>query len=317
MPSILRNRLSPNSLPKSFPYSVEGPLPPANYKPGDIITSCQQPSSYAISFDDGPGQLTDSLLDFLADQEVKVTFFLNGNNWNCIYRPETQRLLRRAYQEQHQLAVHPWSHRDLETLTDDEIRNEMLKIENAFRQIVGVVPRYMRPPYGEHSERVRRVLAEMGYVLVLWDVDFPFAAVQRDGVVSSTTKFKTTSATSSSSSAHTMASNDQMPTLADLHSALHQEHLQQQQLALSTSSSSRWADAIHGVAHFTLDREVMFGGNGDIRDPSSEWAVEYVLQIGLDVMPVGACVDEDPRHWYKEIGEPAHPDSIPQTCSNL
>ncbi|KAF9972993.1 Carbohydrate esterase 4 protein [Actinomortierella ambigua] len=304
LPSIFKP--SPPALPKSFPYPIDGPLPASRFQPGDIIDTCQQPSSYAISFDDGPGQLTDTLLDYLDDLNVKVTFFLNGNNWNCIYRPQTQRLLRRAYKAQHQLAAHPWSHRDLETLTDDEIRAEMGKIETAFRQIIGVVPRYMRPPYGEHSERVRRVLADMGYVLVLWDVDFPFAGA---GAVDAKTA---TSTSSTIEGGH----HQMMPTLADLHSALHQEHLQQQQMALSSSSSSRWADAIRGVAHFTLDREDIFAG-GDVREPSSEWAVEYVQQIGLDVMPVGACVGEDPRHWYKEIGEPANLDAVPHTCSNL
>ncbi|KAF9167810.1 Carbohydrate esterase 4 protein [Actinomortierella ambigua] len=306
----------------SFPYPVDGPLPASRLQPGDIVYSCQQPSSYAISFDDGPGQLTDTLLDYLDDQDVKVTFFLNGNNWNCIYRPETQRLLKRAYKAQHQLAAHPWSHRDLETLTDDEIRAEMEKIETAFRQILGVVPRYMRPPYGEHSERVRRVLADMGYILVLWDVDLPFggAAGPHDTKTATSTSTPNTLPLSSSlppSSAKDGDNNHQMvPTLADLHSALHQEHLHQQQLALSVSSSSRWADAIHGVPHFTLDREGIFAG-GDVHNPSSEWAVEYVQQIGLDVMPVGTCIGEDPRHWYKEIGEPTNLDAVPHTCSNL
>jgi hypothetical protein len=55
------------------------------YQPGQILDSCKQPNSYAISFDDGPGQLTEELLDFLDEQQLKVTFFMNGDNWKCIY----------------------------------------------------------------------------------------------------------------------------------------------------------------------------------------------------------------------------------------
>ncbi|ORY99746.1 hypothetical protein BCR41DRAFT_284764, partial [Lobosporangium transversale] len=138
-------------------------------RPGQVLERCITPNAYAISFDDGPGQLTDELLDFLDDQNIKVTFFMNGDSWNCIY--QSQRLLRRAYASQHQIASHPWSHQDLESLSDNDIRKEMHRIEDAFRQILGVVPRYMRPPYGDHGQRVRRVLEEMGYIIVLWDVD--------------------------------------------------------------------------------------------------------------------------------------------------
>ncbi|KAF8917748.1 hypothetical protein BGZ52_013145, partial [Haplosporangium bisporale] len=68
-----------------FPYTVTGPAPPPVYTSGSILDSCTAPNSYAISFDDGPGQLTDELLDYLDEQQLKVTFFMNGDNWNCIY----------------------------------------------------------------------------------------------------------------------------------------------------------------------------------------------------------------------------------------
>ncbi|KAI7831465.1 hypothetical protein BC939DRAFT_380678, partial [Gamsiella multidivaricata] len=138
-------------------------------RPGQILERCIRPNSYAISFDDGPGQLTEELLDYLDEQKLKVTFFMNGDNWNCIYH--SQRLLKRAYEAQHQIAAHPWSHRDFNSLSDRDIRQEMRRIEDAFRQILGVVPRYMRPPYGEHGRRIQRVLEDMGYLIILWDVD--------------------------------------------------------------------------------------------------------------------------------------------------
>lgn len=61
-------------------------MPPPLYQPGEILDRCTQPRSYAISFDDGPGQLTDELLDYLEEHNLQVTFFMNGDNWDCIYR---------------------------------------------------------------------------------------------------------------------------------------------------------------------------------------------------------------------------------------
>src|SRR5207245_474641 len=64
-----------------------------------------------------------------------------------------------------------WSHADLTTLSDAQIRTEMTKLETAFKKIVGKVPRYMRPPYGSYNDKVRTTLGSLGYKMVLWDVD--------------------------------------------------------------------------------------------------------------------------------------------------
>ncbi|KAF9995715.1 Carbohydrate esterase 4 protein, partial [Entomortierella chlamydospora] len=261
-----------------FPHTVTGPAPPSLYQPGQVLRRCTKPKSYAISFDDGPGQLTDELLDYLEEQQLQVTFFMNGDNWNCIYRPHSQRLLKRAYENKHQIAAHPWSHRDLESLSDKDIREEMTRIEQAFRQILGVVPRYMRPPYGGVGERVRRVLEEMGYIIVLWDVD----------------QLSIVDVEFSSS-----------PTRDTGH-----PHHDEDMLA----STSKWAEAVRGVASATLDRDAMTLG-GIYQEATPEWAIEYVHSLGFDIMPVAKCLgEEDPRLWYKEIGPPALAETLPQSC---
>ena len=58
-------------------------------------------------------------------------------------------------------------------MSDDEIRLEMTKLEDALRKIIGKVPRYMRPPYGSgvHDTRVRGIMASLGYEMVTWDID--------------------------------------------------------------------------------------------------------------------------------------------------
>ncbi|KAI1316489.1 Carbohydrate esterase 4 protein [Mortierella claussenii] len=336
-----------------FPYEIKGPLRPSLYRPGQVLDSCRQRNSYAISFDDGPGQLTDELLDYLDEQRVKVTFFMNGNNWDCIYRPESQRLLRRAFKAQHQIAAHPWSHRDFEMLSDDEIRQEMIKIEDAFRQILGVVPRYMRPPYGEHSRRVRKIMEEMGYLMILWDVDQLEVSDGRDMLSSSSSSLSSLSEEEEEEEKEgvdcemsmTMDDNDEYekelreeeeeererdPEVEDKFSQGRQDG----QMVMSPSStaatrrpththhriqdsssfSSKWAEAVRGVPYMALDRDTMVMG-GIYQEATSVWAVEYVQSLGFDVMTIGACLGEtDPRLWYKEIGAPADEASLPQSC---
>ncbi|KAF9327702.1 Carbohydrate esterase 4 protein [Linnemannia elongata] len=288
-------------LPASFPYKVSGPTPTALHHPGQVLDSCTRPNSYAISFDDGPGQLTDELLDYLDEQRIKVTFFMNGDNWNCIYRPESQRLLKRAFNAQHQIASHPWSHRDLETLSEREIRQEMYKIEDAFRDILGVVPKYMRPPYGEHSERVRKIMESMGYVMILWDVDQITSSFSSDKIMEDSSSLTQTG---------DRIYDNQRPMGSGLSSTSSHRHQPK------TEFSSKWAEAVRGVPSMALDRDAMMMG-GIYQEATSVWAVEYVQSLGMDIMPVGACMGEtDPRLWYNEISEPAETDSLPSTCYN-
>ncbi|KAF9909612.1 Carbohydrate esterase 4 protein [Linnemannia zychae] len=297
-----------------FQSRPQGPVPPSLYKPGQVLDRCTKSNAYAISFDDGPGQLTDELLDALEEQNLQVTFFMNGDNWSCIYRPETQRLLKRAYNAQHQIAAHPWSHRDLDSLSDDEIRQEMLRIEDAFRQILGAVPRYMRPPYGQHGERVRRVLEEMGYIIVLWDVDRfspeEMETSSQDGWSSESTgqtqRLMTGTRSERQHHHHSHSSVDAF---------LEQQEEKEEEEGMMRSFTNKWAEAVRGIPSFKpLDRNALIMG-GIYQEATPIWAVESVQSLGYDLMPVAKCLgDDDPRLWYKEIVEPADAEDMPTHC---
>ncbi|KAJ3069770.1 Carbohydrate esterase 4 protein [Podochytrium sp. JEL0797] len=140
---------------------------------------CNKEYQVALTFDDGPGDYTGELLDQLATQGIKATFFVNGNNWNCIYDEKYTSFLIRAHREGHQIGHHTWDHKALAALPDDQVRWEMTQLEDAFLRIFGIIPRYMRPPYGSGvlDKRIEGIMKEMGYVIVGWslyayDADF-------------------------------------------------------------------------------------------------------------------------------------------------
>jgi len=192
----------------------------------------------------------------------------------------------------------------------------MRKIEDAFRNILGVVPRYMRPPYGEHSERVRKIMEEMGYIMILWDVDQPEIHVH-ESTSSQNSDFDMNSVSETGDHGHDNkdhgdgqddASEKQLVNQSREGHSFHNHRTQ-------SPFKSKWAEAVRGVPHLSLDRDTMMVG-GIFQEATSVWAVEYVLYHGYDVMPVGACLGEtDPRLWYKEIGAPADPSTLPQSCN--
>ena len=136
---------------------------------GHVITNCSRPGVIALTYDDGPHIYGPGLLDQLAEAGAKATFFVTGTGWNCIY--DHSETLQRAYDEGHQIASHTWSHADLAVLGLDQIATEMHKLDNAIANILGVEPRYMRPPYGSIGGSVLDALWDLGYEVVTWDVD--------------------------------------------------------------------------------------------------------------------------------------------------
>ncbi|KAG0043251.1 chitin deacetylase [Gryganskiella cystojenkinii] len=138
---------------------------------GKLITACTTPGTVAITFDDGPFEFTHDLLDKLDQLKVKVTFFMNGDNYSNILDEEYQAIVKRADKAGHQIASHTWDHANLDELNDDEIRSEMKKLDDAFIKILGKRPVYMRPPFGDASSHVQSIISGLGYKMIKWNID--------------------------------------------------------------------------------------------------------------------------------------------------
>ncbi|KAF9178386.1 hypothetical protein BGZ51_005939 [Haplosporangium sp. Z 767] len=134
-----------------------------------IIERCTKKRTVAITFDDGPFQYTNGLLDILKKKKVKATFFVNGDNNGQIGNYKA--VIQRAYKEGHQIASHTWSHADLTTLTEEKVIAEMTNLDNAIKGMIGRRPVYMRPPYGSTDPTTQAILAKLGYTIVLWSQD--------------------------------------------------------------------------------------------------------------------------------------------------
>ena len=122
----------------------------------------------AMTFDDGPSEkLTPKLLNLLAAHHIKATFFVIGQE--VADYPE---IVARAAREGHEIANHSWSHPNLGKMSDESVRRELRRTDDAIKQAIGKRPTLMRPPYGSLSTRQKHwIHDEFGYEIVLWDVD--------------------------------------------------------------------------------------------------------------------------------------------------
>ncbi|KAI2622925.1 carbohydrate-binding module family 18 [Hypomontagnella submonticulosa] len=167
-----------NKTPAGTNTSTLSRSPLGNVLVGGVgIYDCENEGEVALTFDDGPDQYTSELLDLLAKYNAKATFFITGinNGKGEIDNPSLQwpSVIKRMYSDNHHIASHTWSHADLSTLTSARRRDEMVKNEMAFRNILGFIPTYMRPPYSSCTEAsgCQSDLAALRYHVVYYDLD--------------------------------------------------------------------------------------------------------------------------------------------------
>ncbi|KAG9505220.1 hypothetical protein J7337_002186 [Fusarium musae] len=144
---------------------------------GSVITTCTTPGVIALTFDDGPLDYTNDLLDLLDERDVHATFFVAGNNRAKGHIDDSSNpwpaVMRRMYSAGHHIASHTWTHRNLNEVNSTIRRSEMIYNEMAFRNLFGWIPTYMRAPYLECNAASGCLdeMSELGYHVVDQNID--------------------------------------------------------------------------------------------------------------------------------------------------
>ncbi|WP_329201942.1 MULTISPECIES: polysaccharide deacetylase family protein [unclassified Streptomyces] len=155
-------KTSPASAGASRPVRSATPSP-ASVRP--VPVDCRRIHCVALTFDAGPGPDTARLLDVLRAKGVNATFFLLGKN--TLARPA---LVRREASEGHELANHTWTHKHLTEASAEEIRHELVLLQERVKELTGRTPTLMRPPQGLTNSRVAEVCRSLGLAQILWTV---------------------------------------------------------------------------------------------------------------------------------------------------
>ncbi len=124
-----------------------------------------------------------AILKILRENNIRITFFLTGK-----WAEKNSDIVRQMAADGHTFGNHTYSHKDLKTLSDAEIKEELDRTEAIVKNILGAnttLKPYFRPPYGSRDARVRQVAADAGYQDIYWTVD---ALDWQDGATNESTK---------------------------------------------------------------------------------------------------------------------------------
>jgi peptidoglycan-N-acetylglucosamine deacetylase len=120
----------------------------------------------ALTFDDGPcSTATPDILDLLQEHAVRATFFMIGERVR-----RHPHLAQRVVREGHQIANHSDRHAAFRSLIPSICLREIGQAERTFRSVLGLAPRFYRPPKGLITRNVIRSVSGAGYYAAKWSM---------------------------------------------------------------------------------------------------------------------------------------------------
>ncbi|HET8573298.1 MAG TPA: polysaccharide deacetylase family protein [Edaphocola sp.] len=120
----------------------------------------------ALSFDDGPGDHSPTVLDILKKERVPATFFLIGRQIEG-----KEKIVRRMVEEGHEIGGHSFSHgRDFDWKSSKEMLSEILSANMAIESIIQKPVRLFRPPYGVTNPNLAKAVHQAGMASVGWSI---------------------------------------------------------------------------------------------------------------------------------------------------
>ena len=117
-----------------------------------------------LTFDEGyEAGYTSQILEILKENEVKATFFLTAHYINT-----QEELVKQMIEDGHIIGNHTVNHKSMPSLTEEEIKKEVMDLHQSVYEKFGYEMKYIRPPKGEFSEKSLQVTNSLGYKTVMW-----------------------------------------------------------------------------------------------------------------------------------------------------
>lgn len=116
-----------------------------------------------LTFDDGPGQYTDDLLNCLEENNAHATFFMLGQNV-ANYSEQVQHILKAGCE----IGSHSYDHPNLKNLDLDSVKKQFTDTDDLLIKACGQAATVARAPYGEWNQDI---IDTVGKPFFTWSVD--------------------------------------------------------------------------------------------------------------------------------------------------
>lgn len=132
-----------------FPEEAEGNdiEPETEITDEEIVIDETHTRKVYLTFDDGPSDNTQAILDILKEYNVKATFFVTGQQ--AVSHPERYQAI---VEDGHTLGMHSYSHKYNEIYeSEDNFGSDLSKLRSFIEETTGVTPQFYRFPGGSSN----------------------------------------------------------------------------------------------------------------------------------------------------------------------
>lgn len=121
-----------------------------------------------LTFDAGyEAGYMEKILAVLKENNVKACFFITGH-----YLNSQSDLVKQMIDEGHIVGNHTANHKTMPDISNDQIKEDVMKLHTAMYDKFGYEMKYIRPPKGECSERTLEYTNNLGYKTVMWSLAY-------------------------------------------------------------------------------------------------------------------------------------------------
>lgn len=121
--------------------------------------------AFACNVDWG-SEIIPEMFKIFDDNNIHITFFVTGK-----WAEKNPSLLREMFIKGHEIGNHGYAHKLCSSIEINQVKEEILKTEQAVENLIGTKTNLFAPPSGDYDERTIEMCNELGYSLILWSVD--------------------------------------------------------------------------------------------------------------------------------------------------
>ncbi|KAG2177456.1 hypothetical protein INT44_007967 [Umbelopsis vinacea] len=134
------------------------------------VTACANSGNVAVTYNEGPSDVTAKVLNGLKNSQAKANFFVNAT-W--LYTQQYAMMLQRAYSDGHFIGMtYRVPSDNPSAMTDAQIIQDVTNTAKIIQTLIGVSPKYVRLHYSSTPDtRTERILSDLGFILVGYNLD--------------------------------------------------------------------------------------------------------------------------------------------------
>lgn len=122
-----------------------------------------------VTIDDAPDKHALDMAKTLKDLDVNAIFFVNGH---FIESPEGKEKLKEIHDMGFLIGNHTYSHPFLPDLSEEEQKEEIVRVNDMVEDIIGERPKFFRAPNGANTDYTRKLAEEEGMILMNWSYGY-------------------------------------------------------------------------------------------------------------------------------------------------